>query len=90
MCTHPGPLASSDPPLVLTIVVNVGPTVLLNFSNTAKVSVQSGELNVANNSSTDRVVIPLPQPAPTLSPVGLVLAVGILFTLAFFTLRRRT
>ncbi len=90
MCTHPGPLALGDPPLVLTIVVNVGPTVLFNFTNTAKVSVQPGELNTANNTSTDTVVIPLPQPAPTLSPAGLALAVGILFTLAFLTLRRRT
>jgi uncharacterized repeat protein (TIGR01451 family) len=88
MCTHPGPLAMGDPPLMLTIGVHVGPNVSPSIINTAHVSVQEGELDETNNSSTD--VTGLPAPAPLLSPTGAVLLVSALLTLAFFTLRRPT
>jgi hypothetical protein len=88
-CTHPGPLSSADPPLVLTIIVNVGPEVFLRIQNTAVVSTQQGEINVANNSSTDLVDNAPPVPAPTLSFGGLLLAVAILLTLAYLTLRQQ-
>ena len=84
-CVYNAPLAPGGGPLVITVVVQVGPNIGPVIVNTAVVST-AGDLNSSNNTWT-HVDRRDPTAAPALSEAGLLLLIAALLAVAFFTMR---
>ena len=91
-CTTDMDLAPNGASLpAITVVVNVGPGAVPSVRNVAEVTSACGDLNMANNADEDiaPAMPPIPTPAPLLSPVGLLLAVALVFSVGFHGLRSK-
>lgn len=89
LCTYANPIALNDPPLTLTITVQVMPAAVPSVINVATVAT-SGDVDQTNDDdvvqnpvSTD----PRPAPAPLLDTGGIAVALALLLAIAARKLR---
>jgi hypothetical protein len=88
-CVYPNPISLNDPPLTLTLTVQVTQAAFPSVTNVATVST-AGDLDTSNDD--DAVVTPVlaqPAPAPLLDRGGFIVGVLFLFAVAARALRRK-
>jgi uncharacterized repeat protein (TIGR01451 family) len=73
----------------ITVLVNIGQTILHTIVNEARVTMP-GDVNPDNNTDDDVITLTgQPRSAPVMSPLGAAVALSALLGLGFFGLRRK-
>jgi hypothetical protein len=88
-CTYPNPIALGDPPLTITLTVQVTFAALPSVTNVATVSTTGDTDDSNDDDGVVNPVLPMPAPAPLVDNRGFAAALVLLLAVAGRKLGRR-